>query len=370
MNAVLADIFPYLVAFYVLDGLSDLRGGHILFSSDASGRFAVLRAGLHLVGLWPTSEVLSAQEWPLRANARGLHILDPGHRQSPAFVEAADLSLVPWEGLGDLTVEGRRLKAGGRTLLAAPSPATARLLGERLRALADAPQERRQGELERLLAEATDLDALRELRRRVATLRRWLATASALFFAGLFLGLPVFLFTEARRLSILPLLALLGVLHAVVVVLSALTLRRAGAGVRDLLGALAHLVLVPPSAAHALVHLLREPCARFDPRTLAAALLAPGDFKAYARRELARLARSRAGTASLGLERHWDGEERAWARLLERLEISAAEMMRPPARAGPESASYCPLCGGEYRAGYAVCAACGVPLRSFDDLQP
>jgi hypothetical protein len=308
--------------------------------------------------------VIACQEWPLRASRAGLYLLDPRRRQPPPFIEAADLFLVPWEELADVTLEGRSLKAGERTLLITPSPGAARLFADRLRALAAAPAEHRLAELERLLAEATDLDGLRDLRRATGDLGRWLKTGSALLFAGLYLGVPLHLYTDARHLTVQPLLVVLGVLHVAVVALSAMTLRRTGAGARSFLAALPHLLL-PTSAAHALVHLLRDAHHRYDPRALAAALMDRGAFTAFARRELARLAQARAGTASLGLERHWDIEERTWARLLERLGISPAEVARPPPRAETGSSCYCPLCEGEYRDGFARCGDCGAPLRPF-----
>lgn len=365
MQALLEDLLPYLIAFYVLDALSNLRADHLLIASGPGGRFALLRGGLRLAGLWPGVEVIAGQAWPLRASARGVHLLDPRQRVPPGHLEPADLLLVPWESLAPIDAAGKAVMAGGQTILRAPSPAAARLEAERLRRIAATPLKRRVETLNRMLQEACDVEAVRTARARTALLRRLLQGASALLFAALFGLVPAVLYGAPQGAPLVPALVSTGALHLAIVALGVAYLVRAGAGVRAAMGGALHLLLLPPSAAHALVHLSRDLFIRFDPRALAAVVLSPEAFRAHARGEIVRLRHARAATAGGGLGPCWEAEERAWDRVFAAIGISRADLEAPPRRSGPDAASWCPICAAEYRAGFAECADCGVALEPF-----
>jgi len=40
-------------------------------------------------------------------------------------------------------------------------------------------------------------------------------------------------------------------------------------------------------------------------------------------------------------------------------------VLEAPASPDPSAALYCPLCAGEYRAGFSTCSDCGVSLRAL-----
>jgi hypothetical protein len=152
-------------------------------------------------------------------------------------------------------------------------------------------------------------------------------------------------------------------LHAGVLGVSWRALRRVGFSRGSAVTTLLPLVFFPPAAAHASVLVFRDLYARFDPVAVAGLFLRPADFQALARSEVHRLRHE----GEIGGEvAAWATlREKAWTRLFSDLGTSLPEVLRPPARRDDDAASYCPLCGGEYRAGFAVCAECRVPLEAM-----
>src|SRR4029453_3158924 len=134
---------------------------------------------------------------------------------------------------------------------------------------------------------------------------------------------------------------------------SFMALKRLGYSRAAAVNVLVPLVFFPPSAAHAPFAIFRDLYARFDALAVAGAFLSAEDFRALARLEVHRMRREaeRGGEVA-----EWAAlREKAWARVFEELKTSVREVLRPPAKRDGDAASYCPLCGGEYRAGFAVC---------------
>jgi hypothetical protein len=354
MGALLADLFPWLVAFYVLDGLVQPRRGHLLLVSGPGG-FRARGAGLHLLGLSPLEEVVAAFDLPFLAAGARVFLLDPGRRAEPAVIEAADLAPHELAALAPLAREGRKVLAAGRGVALAPAAEWAEAVRVGLAALArgappDAPAR-------------LDLDAARALRARARPFVLVLRALGALLSLALFVLWP--LVAQGPLAASIPAGALLGAVVALVVLVAATAAAMqlaCGAGVARSLSAGAAL-LAPWAAAHPLLHASRGLYARFDALTVAAALLPPERFRALAARELARARFSRARTPP-ELAPAWDARTGALEGLLAATGSSAAEALAPPRRL-PDTAGFCPLCRAQYRAGFERCGDCGVPVEGF-----
>jgi hypothetical protein len=357
MHELIEDVLPFLVAFYVLDGLAVARAHEWLLLAPW-GRFRAARTGIHLVGLSPFAEVASAFDGPIRFGRKALHV-ETG-TSTPGG--PPDLQPVPLDGLR-VEASERDLKVGGLSLTL-PSPAAARHLAAVIRDLRDRPPHERGARLRTLVDEAIDLKELRALR---ATQQQF---QQVLQWLGLGLWLATFVLLPAGVLwkwqhgpGLAAALLTVGAFHVAILVVAWRTLRTLGYRRGSAFSALLSLVFFPPAAAHASVVLFRDLYARFDPLAVAGVLLPPTEFQAVARMEVHRLRRE----AELGGDvAEWTNlREKARTRLLSELGTSLADVLRPPSRKDDEAASYCPLCGGEYRAGFAVCAECQVPLEAM-----
>src|SRR5512138_3916060 len=136
MHALLVELFPWLVALWALDALVQLGRGHLLLVRGAAGPFRVRGAGLHLAGLSPLAEAVVLHDLPFLASERRVFLFDPRRRSDPALVADADLEALPREALAPVEREGRKVTAGGRAVLAAPTPEWAARLRDELAALA------------------------------------------------------------------------------------------------------------------------------------------------------------------------------------------------------------------------------------------
>jgi hypothetical protein len=358
MHALLADLLPWIVAFYLVDCLAQPGRGHLLLAAGL-GRLRPLRAGLHLVGLSPIGEVVALFDLPYLLAPGQVYLPDLARRSEPPVFERADLAPLAIEALTPVVREGRRVKGGGWPLLAAPTPEEAERLRAALATLAaGGPPDPDADASRRDLAAAR---ALRVRQRPYLLALRGLAVllAGAVFAVGPLVAWGPF----AARVPAGLLFALAGALLVSIAAATTAMLVACGEGAGRSLRAGAHLLL-PWAALHPLAHASRALYRRFDALTAAAALLEPADFHRLAARELVRARISRARTpAELGPA--WEDRERLIAGLLAATGSSAAVALAPPRRA-PGAAAYCPLCRTAYRAGFEACADCGVPLLPFD----
>jgi hypothetical protein len=257
MQALLADLFPWVAAFALADAVAQLGRGHLLLAAGWR-RFGALRAGLHLLPLGPFAEAIAAHDLPFLAAGGRAWLPEPGRRADLAVFEVADLEPVPLEGLFPAR-EGKKVVAAGRLLVSAPSPAWAERIAGDLAWLAAQPPEARAAAWAARCDGRADLAAARALRARQ---RPWLAAlraVAALAFAGTFVAWPLAAYAPAA----LPLPAswLLGGLGLAVLAEAALVLgmlRACGEPRGAALRAALHLVAFPVAAVHPLLHASRS----------------------------------------------------------------------------------------------------------------
>jgi len=362
MPRILAELFPWLVALHVLDGLAWVRGEQWLLVSSWGRRMRLREAGLRLAGLGPAAEAVSTGRTPIALTDAGVYRPPRGSR-----LDAAEAELVPWAALGRLEVEQATVRAGGRRLAVAPTPAVAHATARLVRELCPLAPAARRAHLARAAEDAADVQAVGAVRERHLALARPLRVLAAALFGLLFVALPLALFAPAPwrpRLDLV--LAAVAVTYAATVAASVLTLRRCGRTAGAIAGTLAPLVLFPPAAIHALTLVGRDLYAPFHPLAVAAALLDRPAFAALARREYHRMAGARARATGTPLADWWTSEETIWRAVVAAVGLAPDDVLAPPPRADAAAATYCPACAAEYRDGFALCGDCGVPLEAFE----
>jgi hypothetical protein len=361
MVALIEDVLPWLVVFFVLDAVVQLRRGQVVFARTGLERFQLLHSGLHLAGALPFGAALTAYELPFVPTREGLWKFDPDARAAPPIVLAEAVSFLPWDSLQDVRGEGTAVKGAGRVLFRARSPRAARALAAELARLRGAAKGAWEAELARGLEARCDVAAVRARWTRVRLPAQLAAAFGTLEALVLFGALPALalLGAEAERWE--RVFALLLASHLGAVMAAAWALARSGASASDITSALGTLFFFPPYAARAGVHALRDALSDFEPLAVAAVLLPRAGFLRCARRELVRTGESRDATRHLGLAPYWDARRRALERLLAAAGTSTREVLAPPEPL-PDVAAWCPLCLTEYRAGFAKCADCGVAL--------
>lgn len=361
MHALLADLLPWLAVFYALDGLAQLRRGHWLLVSSGAGPFRLRRAGLHHVGLSPLAEVVAAFDLPWLATPAALLLQDPGRRAERPFLEEADVTAVPWEGLAP-EAEGKKVVSRGRRLLTAPHPALAARLAVRLAAVAAGTPADRMERLSVDRAAALDVAGARARRARQRPWRAGLrglavALAAVLFGGGALAvwGPPGAIEAEAVALGA-------GAALALEAGLAVGFLRAGGAGWGAALGGALGLAAWPVAALHPLVHLSRGGLAERDALAAAAVLLPPATLRELLASELGRVTAARARVSTGGaLADALEVRERELRAVLAAAAIPVEDALAPPQLAAGEAA-FCPICRTGFRAGTPTCRDCGVAL--------
>jgi len=360
MSKLVLDVLPWFAGFFILDALMNLQRGQVVFSRLGFGRTALLRLGLRLVGASPFGRSVVAYELPFMATPGGLWLFDPGVQSAPPVVEEGQLTFVAWEELGAVEVSRSTVRSAAHVVFRARSARDAQRMAAGLRRLKELSFEARADALEERSAQAFEVEAVRDRWRRVRLPARLAATFGTLETAVLFVALPaVALHPGAGEAHwSFALGALLG-LHALAVGAAGWTFARWGLPGAERGGALFQMLLLPVYAARAGVQSVREAFSEFEPLAIAAVLLAPEDLVRLARRELVRTEASRARARDPGLVALFTARLEHVEALLAACALSREQVLAPPGGSAP----FCPLCLGEHRAGFTVCADCTVPLE-------
>ncbi len=361
------EVFPYLAFFFLLDGLSWVRGHQVLFARPWNSRVIRRGPGLHFFGLLPTAELVVLGGPPVFIDRSGLHWL----RSSRGRNEPGTWASVPHESIRAVTVNGTTLvvDADRRHEVACASPARARHSRRSLETVRAAAPNTRDRLLEDLTREATDTLALRALRDQLRA-ARWLRGLGVLLFVLLFLAVPACLYAPDQMLArglvwVGPLVILV---HVSLVALAFRVLRRDGLDNRTAIEILAPVLLFPPGAVRALSVVSRDRYARFSAATGAVAWLSGPPLLRLARREHFRLTRELQQAA--GQEsNHLRSEIDHWTRALAKVGIDILRIPGPTAR-DTTAAAYCPLCYAEYRPSFEICSDCGAGLLPFEAHTP
>ncbi len=353
MHALVEDVLPYLVVFYLVDSLVLVRASEWALLAPWHG-FRVERSGLHLVGLSPFAEAAGIFVPPLLLGPEGVVLLEG----SPAPTEA---SFVRFDALGKVAADGPVVRLAGRRVVT-PGPPAARRLAASLRALAAAPSHERPAWLGEALGGKADFELAGRRRGVVLGLGRSCRRLGLAQLVATFGLLPASVAVEwAPGPGAVLLLVLL--LHVAILTLSWRMLGGCGLGSGAVASALAPMLLFPPAAIHASCHLSRDLFLDLDPLAAAGAILDGEAFRALAGRLIHRLevVRGLGDEAAAAAEAALD----SWRGVLKAAGTSLEQVLVAPASLDPAAVLYCPLCASEYRAGFSTCSDCGVALRGL-----
>lgn len=363
MQELLADILPYLAAFYALELAVNLGHHHLLFASGGR-RFRLMTPGLGVLPPWPGAEAIASHALPLLLGKDRLWFADPSRPYAPQVLSADDLASLELAGMGEVIAERKKVLAGEALVAMAPSPESAGAIAARLESLRRLDPGRRAAALADELREATDLGALQKMRAAHGAFAPFVQAGAWLLFLILFVVIPWQVYLEPKLQLDLATLSLIALgLIAADGALAAGLLARAGRPAAEIARRVAPLVLLPFSAIHPLVHLSRDLYLRFHWSILAAVLLPRSEFRVLARQELRRIALCAEQAASPDAKGAWEREKRFWTRTLEQLKEPLGPLLADPAAADPLAAAYCPLCSASFRAGADRCTDCDAPLR-------
>ena len=369
MAELLAELFPFLAAFYVAAGVAVVRPHQVVLTSALGRTFDLRGPGLTFLGLMPWREVVNVQAFPLAVSEDAVYRLAGDRAQEPVILEAADLEPVELRGLPPATAGQRWFRpwvlAGKQVVVSAALPAFAARFASQLAAIQAAEPGARVEKAKALLLESSDVEALRALRASTRWYALGLRVLCPLLLAALFWLLPVIVYLpELAPMKLERALRLLAVLDGWVLIVAGMMLWRARVPGDEMAGLLVQMAIFPPAAARALATVTRAIHARFEPAAAAAALLDGRTLLVFARRELRRLELAAERTGALGLRAFWEARRKVWDRALREAKTSSKEALAPPARVAADATRYCPICSSEYRHGES-CSDCRVPLAAF-----
>src|SRR5688500_9726876 len=98
MDELLAELLPFLAAYYAAAGVAVVRPYQRVLTSALGRTFDLRGPGLTFLGLEPWREVVSVQAFPLAVAEDAAYRLASDRALEPIILEAADLEAVELEG--------------------------------------------------------------------------------------------------------------------------------------------------------------------------------------------------------------------------------------------------------------------------------
>jgi hypothetical protein len=376
-------LFLLLVLLYLSDSLAWLPRPALAFVSAGRTRWRVAhpsryagnaRGGLVFLGpLPPIGEAFVAAGSDFSVSPAGV---SNASRSSfaPEGPAPAPSAAVSFTGGGTFRREGERVFGGAALLVRRRTAAAAARIHALFEDVTSLPEPDRAARIDLHHGELLDLERLRT---RLAAWRAQslpLYVMSHVYFAVAFLAIPtIFARTGlATRWTIV--LSLLLATHAA-------TLALFWRGHRRLMPEetaerwqeLIKMLLYLPAAIRACDALCLPLLDAFHPLTVAAGLLYPGEFRAFARQHLLDLANPAGPPPESEPARSIESWHRArWAAaarsFVKSLGLDPDELTRPPAGTGNPDDSYCPRCHQVFSSRpAAACPDCGgVALKTFE----
>ena len=367
LKYILEQLFPYIVALYLLDCVTYVRRYHLLFVSNFGNAFRLQKSGLRMVGLLPSDRAFLCHSLPIFFTSQRLYFTADKNRPEFEVYKEEDFDHILYDDIKTVAAEGKLLKINGDVVCDTPSGKTADRLARFVRDLTGQPQSKRADRIKAFLAEGADLQKINALQTDNSRLVFCLKVLSCLLFACFFIVLPLALYAGLYvYLDVFFLLIFMALIYIMIPIIAFFAYRNIYKGETGKTGAILPAVLSPVSAMHVLRSLTTEIYARFDFLAVAKVLMPLKDFRVLMRRELFRINYAKTEVGNGGLQEFLCLKEESYHRMLAGSGITLQEILAAPQKQEDDADSYCPLCGTEYLTGPNSCYDCRISLKKFD----
>lgn len=368
LKDVLLVLFPYLVILYLVDCISYIKAHHLLFVSSFGRRFKLKKSGLCLIGLSPFDRVFISHNIPVCYTKCGIYILNQEDAHESPLYERGDWSYLPYENIEAIESYGAVVKINGKDTTKAPSTGHAKNITALIRELRDLPSSERLERIQTFLEETTDLEKTKAIRARSCDRFLHLRISTVFLFFFSFILLPLNLYLQLDPYMDFSILVYSMVLNYVTIITIAYFLHREmhKGEMGHRINTILPMILTPPTALHAVNSLTKDIYHEFDYLAVAAELLPLEILKVLIREEIERIRYSKTWSESSHFKEFWELRENSLHRLLANMGVSSQEVLSVPKKLDQSAASYCPVCGTEYRSGFNTCSDCGMSLKRFE----
>jgi len=364
VSHTLQDLFPWLALLCVVEGLAFLRQLHVAFVSLLGERFSMKGSGLRLLGLFPFTRSYLSHRVPIGVTSTGVYVLTDRHPTEAALYERESFQFLPYDELSGLVSDDATIYWNKETRTRLPSSRFASAVVDGILELCDIADDRRRAKIDIYYSKSFDLDGLVQIRGALESSLGWLSSMCGAVFYLLLLFLPLMIYTD--WVSIRTLVSWLGLLLvadvAVAVTGYRLVLELKDRGLDAGFGRLLWYLLYPPASIHTASKMTREIYRAYDYLTVAASTLSRERLLSVFRAELYGIAHALKSCTDKSWLEYWTRRQRAILALLQQVEVSEPEALRPPVRKDPVAARFCPVCEMEYFDRAKICAECQFDL--------
>jgi hypothetical protein len=366
MYAVLHVLFPIIVILYLLDCVILVKKNQVVFYSIVGNHFWLKQSGLFIVKIFPTSEVINAIKPPLIFTQRGLHFISKDVKEENRL---RPFKYVAFEDINTVEMRENKIIINNSVIASYPNNIAAKKLSIFIKSMLNLNQRSRVEKIQEISNKSTNTKEILRIRHHNKNSLYFLDLCVSLFFAFLFIVVPLTIYTELQLyLTPLAIVIPLSILYLAILtltVISAKGLLGLERGKNLLMTFIA--ILSPISSLHVTKELTKNTLYEFDYLAIAAILLPTDEFKFLMREELLGIYEAQNIYNEPEQQEFWKAREIRSVNVLAQKGITIRELFRSPPKKDTNADRYCPLCLAEYKKVAKQCSSCGILLKTYKE---
>jgi len=363
--AILQNLFPYLVLFYLADCFLWVKARFTIFVSQGVGKFHLRRSrDIQLIGLLPTERVFLSHRRPIIFTELGIFVVTDEKLYEQPLLLADDFHFFSYESLQHLRSDRKNVLLNERLLVKLSTARSARIFVEQVASIRCMAVKERPAKIAKLSESRLNVEGIRQCLGQFPGLFTLTATLSFLLFIQLYIILPLILYFYVDYAFHLKSLLLAIGINFLIVIFASVILdgklfpEKKMHRVKFLIS----LLFSPVSTTHVLNLFTRELLAQYDELAIAAVLLPAKQLSSYMGGELIQVQEILEKSENEAFRNWWQDRGEAIQKIAVERQLN---LHATPERRDESAASFCPLCETEYREGFKRCSECDISLEAY-----
>ena len=368
MDSILVELWPYLLLFYLADGIKYLGTREIGLSSftGTEKQFRFITPGSLFLNVLPGGLFIRTDQTPIILADSSLYWLTD-KKVSLATLTPDDFRAINYNKIRTVSADGKDITLNEERYLTTASTIKSSFLADTVHSVLEVADAKRGKFVQEFRRKRIDIKKARDDWHHSRDLLLFVSSLCQTLFILLFVLLPIQLYTDMIDILALESLMLMVLINFIAVL--AITGYALHQIYEMTLGKIATELLLmtisPLSVPQALLHITPNLLHQYDWLVAVALLCTEQDFHSHTRQRLHYIDKMKKKMADDDWTDFWVQEEKLISTLAEQAGTSIQSIYQSPPQQDKSSASYCPVCHSEYLSDYDICHDCQAELQPF-----
>jgi len=368
MESILVELWPYLLLFYLADGIKYLGTREIGLSSfsGTKKRFRFITPGSLFLNVLPGGYLIRIDQTPIVLTDSSLYLLTD-KKVNLATMTPDDFSAINYDKIHTISADGKDIYLNEEKYLTMASTTKSSFLTDTMHSVLEVAEAKRRKFIQEFRRKRIDIKMAEDDWSRSSDLLPVVSSLCQILFILLFVLLPIQLYTDMIDFLALEQLMLIILINFIVVLgMTGYALHQVYKMTSGKLATELFLMAISPlSVPQALLHIVPNFLHQYDWLVAVALLGSEQDFHSHTRQRFHYIDRMKKNIADSDWIDFWVQEEKLILALVEQAGTSIQSIYQPPPQQDKSSVSYCLICHSEYMSGHDRCHDCQAELQQF-----